>query len=95
MRKAITLLLLTLMLGLFTAGCMTLGARRYMEACLKAGYNEGECEMRALEINRRAWQDVGQSFQEMSRPPQAPRMEQPASRPTTCIHLGGGLLSCQ
>ena len=88
MRKALTLLLLTLTLGLFTAGCMTLGARRYMEACLKAGYNEGECEMRALEIDRENKREIGRSLQETGRSLQDMSRPRPPSLSCTTTYFG-------
>lgn len=85
MRKAITLLLLTLTFGLLTTGCGLSRAQRSYNACLRAGYNEGQCEMLKLEMERQYWQGVGESLQNIKLPTGPP---QPPSLSCTTTYFG-------
>lgn len=67
-----------LLLILSLAGCMSLRAQSYLDACLESGRNAGECKMLAHEIDMRVWravQDAGAAMQRAApvRPHYAPR----------------------
>ncbi len=101
----------TIALAAAFTGCAAPVAKQYYNACLEAGYNEGECKMRAIEVNQRAWQNAGdamqrfgEGLQRLSPPPPAPSA--PARRPDLgdqyipsrqlyCYPGGGGTMFCQ
>jgi len=88
------------LLILATAGCAAPIARQYYTACIEAGHNAGECKMRAIEVNQRAWAGFSNSMGQASASfQQAGQMAEPTIHThTRCTEVGSagfGAVNCQ